>query len=609
RLPEEKRRGMTIDIGFASLQLGPLQLGIVDVPGHERFIKNMLAGAAGVDIALLIVAADDSVMPQTREHLAILQLLDIRHGLIAITKCDRADQNWLELVEDEIRQLTAGTFLEAAPIVRTAVPNDGPAQGLPALRDAIASVCQQVVEKWDTGLFRMPIDRAFTVPGLGTVVTGTVWSGQLSVRDEVEWLPAAKQLVVRGLQNHGLDTPALVRGQRAAINLTGVHPSEIARGHEVAIPGYLVPAKMLTVELQVLGDSARAVKHRSRQRLYLGAQHVMVTVALLEDQALEPGSRGLAQLHCAEPVVAVSGQPFVLRAESPLSTMGGGRIIQPRGGRISRRQPDRIERLKELLSTNDAVRAAAAIYFYETQPWTLLDLCRDASLSLHRCGAVVEELEAAGTIVKFVFKASQESRVHREILHDWEQRVLRLVDQLHAQFPLSPTVSRDRVTALDRRNCEATIVPALIDRLIERGALHGDQQAVALAGFSPRLSQVQQRLRERLLGEFQAAGYQPPTPVDLAQATSSSAEQIREMLDLCVAEGQLVHLTEGWYLHADVAAMLRSQLRAALSSGPGLTVREIRELLGTQRKFAVPICEYLDRIGFTRRVGDLRLLR
>ena len=609
RLPEEKRRGITIDIGFANLEIGPWHLGIVDVPGHERFIKNMLAGAAGIDIALLIVAADDSVMPQTREHLAILRLLDIQHGIVVITKCDRVEPAWLDMVEDDIHRLTVGTFLEKAPIVRTAVPGVGPSLGLTSLRDAIQAVCQQVADKSAAEVFRMPVDRAFSLQGLGTVVTGTVWSGQLNVRDEVEWLPPGKRLNVRGLQNHGCDAQTVVRGQRAAINLSGVHPSELVRGHELASPGYLVPSKLLTVELQVLGDSPRSIKHRSRQRLYVGTQELIVTVALLGQQAIEPGQSGLAQLHCAEPAIAVAGQPFVVRAESPLVTIGGGHVLQPRADRITRRQPARIQRLEALQSKAEVVRAATAIYFYAFEPWTALDLCRDANLGLDRSPALVEQLEQTGEVVELAIRPSRRLRVHRDVLSDGQQQLLKLVEQLHAQHPLQPLVPRERVAALDKRILDVPIIDALIDQLIERGSLRGDQRAVALVDFAPRLSTAQQRLREQILAALQQAGLRPPTPAELSQSTSADDGNVRQILDLCTAQNLLVYLSDELYLHQEAEAAMRLQLQQALREGAGLTVSQIRDLLGTSRKIAVQICEHLDRVGLTRRVGDLRVLR
>ncbi|MGD9720127.1 MAG: selenocysteine-specific translation elongation factor [Pirellulales bacterium] len=608
-LPEERRRGITIDLGFANLDLGKFRLGIVDVPGHERFVRNMLAGAAGIDIALVVVAADDSVMPQTREHLDILRLLGIRHGLVALTKCDRVETSWPDLVEDEIRRVATGTFLENAPIVRTAIPNDGPHQGLSSLRDAIFSVCERVESLSDSGLFRLPIDRAFSVPGRGTVVTGTVWSGQLKVRDEVEWLPDGKTLVVRGLQNHGRDTDVISRGQRAAINLIGVHHGEIVRGHELATPGYLSPSKLLTTDLQVLANCPRSIRHRSRQRLYLGTQEVIVTVALLEHSAIEPGGRGLAQLHCAAPAVASAGQPFVMRAESPLVTIGGGRILQALAPRITRRQFRRVERLNDLRSAPDADRAAAAIYFYGSKAWTEIDLCRDANLRVESCGEVIEQLAQAGIVVALPTKPRQRVRFHRDVLVEYEERILKLLGQLHARAALQLTIPPERIIELCGPSKDRYLVQAVIDRLIERDVLRGDHNGIALARFSPTLSVLQLGLRDQILATLREGEFTPPTPAEIAQITASTEEDVFQMLKLCTAQGELVHLGDQLFLHSEAEAEMRARLRESLQQGTGLTVSRIRDLLGTTRKFAVPICEHLDRIGFTRREGDLRVLR
>ena len=609
RLPEEKQRGITIDIGFAHLDLEPFHLGIIDVPGHERFIKNMLAGAVGIDIALLVVAADDSVMPQTREHLAILQLLGVRHGVIAITKCDRVEPSWLELVEDDIRNLVAGTFLERAPVVRTAVPSDGSAHGMEELRAAIRSACEQVSEICQSELFRLPVDRAFSVQGWGTVVTGTVWSGRLNVGDEVEWLPMRKKLTVRGLQNHGVQTELVVRGQRAAINLTGAHHTEIERGHELSTAGCLVPSKVLTVDLQVLDDSAWPIKHRSRQRLYIGTQEVMVSVALLQDSLVEPGQNALAQLHCANSVVAIGGQPFVIRAESPLVTIGGGRVLLPCASRVSKRQRALIERLNALRRAEDRQRAEIAIHNYGLTSWKELDLCRDAAVDVNRARQLIGVLAASGTVVELAVKPRGTIWVHHEALKDAEQRILSILGQLHAQWPIRPSIPRDRVALSCQSWHDAHVTEALLDRLVGCGALRGDHGKVALSGFSPQLTLAQKRLREQLLTTWREAALKPPEPTELSQILSSDEAELRQLIDLCTAQGDLVHLSGDLFLHQEFESMMRHRLQQALANGKRLTVSEIRDLLATTRKFAVPICEYLDRIGFTRREGDLRSLR
>ncbi len=608
RLPAEKQRGITIDIGFATLDVGSYRLGVVDVPGHERFVKNMLAGAVGVDLALLVVAADDSIMPQTREHLAIMRLLDVRHGVVAITKCDRVEPDWAELVEEELRRLVAGTFLEDAPVVRTAI-SDEAQQGIEQLRDALHDVCRRVAPSDDQSVFRMPIDRAFTVEGRGTVVTGTVWSGTLRVRDEVDWWPAGKKLAIRGLQNHGQDSDMVGRGQRAAVNLLGVHHSEITRGHEIATPTYLRPSKLLTVELHVLDDSPRAIRHRSRQRLYLGTQEVMVTVATLDRKPIEPGGRSRAQLHCATPTVSASGQPFVVRSESPLVTIGGGVVLQPCPGRITPRQPQQIERLAGLLSDDEVERAQTAIYFFATGDWTELDLCRDARLDLEQCSTAIRTLESSGTIVALDVKPRRTLRLHRDVVQREEQRVLKIVEQLHNQSTLKTTVPRDRVIALHAVEGDTNVSDALIDRLAEGGALVGDQQSMALPGYAPELSAGQRQLHERILAVLQESGLQPPGPAEMAKTYGAREDEVRRLLEYCVACGEAVRLDDKLYLHRDVETAMRDQLRTRLADGSGMTVSQIRDVLGTSRKFAVPICEHLDRIGMTQRQGDLRVLR
>jgi selenocysteine-specific elongation factor len=313
RLPEEKARGITIDIGFASLDLPPYRLGIVDVPGHERFVKNMLAGATGIDLALLVVAADDSVMPQTREHLEILRLLGLRHGVIALTKCDLADETTRQVVELDVSELVRGTFLEDAPVVFTAAHSGA---GIPELKAAIAEACRRVEERPGSQCFRLAIDRAFVVQGHGTVVTGSVTSGSVRVGDEVEWQPRGERVRVRSLQNHDRPVEEVHRGQRAAINLAGVRHEDVVRGQELAVAGFLLPSKVMTVRLHCLAAMRRPIKHRMPARFHLGTSEVMGTVSLLDCDTVEPGRWGLAQVFLEEPATGTWGQPFVVRESS-----------------------------------------------------------------------------------------------------------------------------------------------------------------------------------------------------------------------------------------------------------------------------------------------------
>jgi selenocysteine-specific elongation factor len=371
----------------------------------------------------------------------------------------------------------------------------------------------------------------------------------------------------------------------------------------------LAPSKVLTVDLEVLGDSPWPIKHRSRQRLHVGTQEVMITVALLQDSRIEPGQRGLAQLHCAKPVVAMGGQPLVIRAESPLITIGGGRVLLPCAPRVTKRQPARLERLNGLRHAAEAERIAMAIYMYGLRSWSVLELCRDTAIDIHRARRLIDDLVESGTLIEVPVKPRGAIRVHQQALKEADERILSVLSHLHTQWPLRPSVPRDRVAAKCQPWHDAQLTEALLDRLVGCGAVRSDHGRVALASFSPQLTSAQERLREQLLSAWQAAALKPPEPAELCKTLSSNESEFRQLVDLCTAEGALVHVGGDIFLHQEVESMMRRQLQRELANGKKLTVSEIRDLLATSRKFAVPICEYLDRIGFTQREGDLRSLR
>ncbi len=605
RLPQEKERGITIDIGFAHLDLGDWQLGIVDVPGHERFIKNMLAGAAGVDIALLVVAADDSVMPQTLEHLSILELLQVKHGLIAITKADLADPDWLDLVEEDVRTMAEGTFLEGSPIVRTSATKR---TGFDDLKAAVAEICADVDVTDTSSVFRMAIDRSFVMHGRGTIVTGTVWSGRASTGEEVQWLPEGKKLKIRGLQSHGRDAETVQRGQRAALNLQGVHHTEIGRGNELATPNLLRPTRRITVHVRVLKDSPLPVRHRAHLRLHLGTQEVISSVRLLRGTTIEPGEQGFAQLICAEPIVAMARQPFVIRCESPVITLGGGTVIQPTDRRISRRDPDAIDRLEGLTSDDELTRAAAAAYFNLAGAFTELDLCREADIPEDRAAAVIGELLSSGSIAELTSGPRGVLRLHKDYLQTLRKRIKRVMKRLHDASPLESAIPRQRLAG-KLSYIAPEVVSAVVDRLVAESQLVGDENAVALASFKPKLTATQLRLYEIIDDAYKSAGFSPPSAGNLAQEHAVDVAEVKPIIELAASGGHLVHLGGGMHIHKDCEEQLREKITTALAEGEGMTVSQIRDLLGITRKHAVPICEYLDRIGLTKRQGDLRVLK
>ncbi len=603
RLPAEKQRGITIDLGFASLDLGGRHLALVDVPGHERFIRNMLAGASGLDLALLVVAADDSVMPQTREHLEILRLLGLEGGLVVLTKCDLADPTWLDLVEDDVRGLVVGTFLEGAPVVRTAATAGS---GIDDLKARLADLADAAPGRVDPGLFRMAIDRSFTVAGHGTIVTGTVASGEVAVGDELDWLPSGRSVRVRGLHRHDRAVDRLHRGSRAAINLGGVHHAEIHRGHELASPGYLVSTRILGVEVRESPEAPRPLKHRGRYRVHLGTAEVAATLAILEGNALEPGGRGLAQLFLAEPVAAVHGQPFVIRAESPPATLGGGRVLRPWGPRIRRKDAPMIDRLARLAAPDPGVRLAAALANQGLASWTEATLARDSGLPFADLARALADLGASGALVTLPLGPRRTTRVLAEVAAVLEDRVLRSLGRLHEASPRFSMISRARVASSLADLDNDALVAGVIDRLKAHGRVVADARSAALSGFEPKLSQAERKLKREIADAYRAGGFTPPDPAEWTAKGASKATTVPDLLALLREEEQIVELGPGLYLDREAELEMRRRLAVRLGEGTGMTMAELRDLLGTSRKFAVPIGEYLDRIGLTRRDGDLR---
>jgi selenocysteine-specific elongation factor len=608
RLPEEKARGITIDIGFANLQLGEFKLGIVDVPGHERFVKNMLAGATGVDLAVLIVAADDGIMPQTREHLDILKLLGLRHGLIALTKADLVDDITRDVVMLELQDFVAGSFLEGQPIIATSAHTG---QGFEELKKAIAAECEKITAKSASAWFRLPIDRSFVVQGHGTVVTGTITSGGVKVGDELEWHrgDGTRELVrIRGLNNHGTPVQDVQRGQRGAINLAGVPHDAVRRGQELATPGYLVPSKVLTVRMLALTTTRKAIKHRLPCRLHIGTAEVMATVSILDADTVEPGAWVFAQLFLDEPVTAVWGQPFVIRDSSAERTLGGGQVLQPVGQKIRRKNIEQLEYAERLWNDDAASRAKAVAWFAGHAGFTPDSFVRDAGVSPDTVHTLADELVADKTAVELLLPPHRKLLIHAGWLDELGERMLGVLATLHEQNPLMTNHDRQKVLSrLDYVGDEA-LLQAVADRLIKLKQLIGDTRRIARADFKPKLSVNQRKLKDRIVEEHKKAGFQPPDPSIYINLAGGSAGALRDIFEVACAEGYLVRVTEELYLHADADQLMRTNVTKKLKTVPGLTVAEIRDILGTTRKYAVPLCEFLDRSGLTRRDGDLRVL-
>jgi selenocysteine-specific elongation factor len=454
----------------------------------------------------------------------------------------------------------------------------------------------------------MAIDRSFSVAGHGTVVTGTVASGSVSVGEELEWQPSGTTVRVRGLHRHDRPVERVGRGSRAAINLAGVRHFDIRRGHELAAPGYLRATRMLSVELATSAQAIRAFKHRGRYKLHIGTAEVSAVLSLLETDEASPGQAQLAQLFVAEPVVAVYGQPFVLREESPPATLGGGRVLQPSPVRLRRRDRASINRLGRLRSTSPVDRLSAALAFLGTEPWTERRLVAVVGMSGDEIDSALGALMASGALVDLPVGPRRTVRVTAERAADLEDRALRALSRLHAARPRHSAIPRAQLAAAFPDLANEAITAGLIERLKEQGKVVADARTVALSGFAPKLSQGERKLKAELAETIRSGGMSPRETADLAAAAGQRGAAVPDLLALLCDEQQIVAINAQLFLDADVETELRRRVARRLADGSAITMAELRDLLGTTRKYAVPLGEYLDRIGLTRRDGDVRRL-
>lgn len=603
RLPEEQKRGITIELGFAELEIDDYRLGIVDVPGHEKFVRQMLAGATGMDLALLVVAADDSVKPQTREHFDVLRILDLPAGVIALTKCDVADPDWIGLVEEEVRELVKGSFLEDAPIVQTSSAEN---VGIDELRTVLASTAEKVVQERSDrldGPFRMAIDRAFTIEGHGTVVTGSVSYGKCNVGDHLLIEPGNLEVRVRGLQNHDSAAESVQRGQRAAINLAGIHRDDVTRGHELISPGHLIASRLITVQIQMLDEVQRPLKNRAKVRLHVGTTEVLATVALFDCDKAEAGQHVYAQLFLSESVVASWNQAFVLRSESPIETIAGGRIVVPVAEKIKKPNSDQLAMMKQLQSSDELDRASAAIYFVGGDHAGHKELSRTAGVA--DTESVYQALCDRGDVIRVAKSAQREIRLHRMICDEIQIRVAGALNRLHDENPLRTMFDRSTVANQFAYLGQTAVIDALLKRMEKEKTIRLTEKGIGMADRGPKLSKNEKVVLAELIQQFADAKYQPPTVKECQQAATKNQSSVPQLITLAASDGDLVEISSDYYLHTDVEQELKSSLTEAMADG-GMTLSEIREMLGTTRKYAVPICEYLDRTGFTVRDGDLR---
>jgi selenocysteine-specific elongation factor len=598
RLPEEKRRGITIELGFAHFDANGVRYALIDVPGHERFIHTMVAGASGVDAALLVIAADDSVMPQTREHLALLEMLGVRRGVIAISKCDLVDDEHLGMVDLEVAELIAGTFLADAPRLHVSAHTG---RGIEDLRQALITVVQSSPPRPVGDVrFRLPIDRAFSREGQGAVVTGTVWRGTARVGDTLHLLPSCESVRIRRLQSQGRDVESVTAGERAAINLAGIKASAIRRGDELATPNAFEPGRRHLVQLRVLADARQGLKHRQLVRVHLGANQATAQV-LMDQREVAPGQTAFAALWTKTPIVAEYGQPLVLRQLSPATTIGGGTFIAP-ALRPSDKLKDCLAAASGLAAAEPATRLAAYVDLRRETGLGPLSTTQ-VGLDAAACETVASQLVTKKALIRAA--GSPPTYVAAQRFQRLQQKLIRRIQaELERRKPASQ-VPLSVILAAMSRAASAPVLDALIEDMVARRELVRRGDRIGLPSGA-ELSQRQRQFLGTLLAELAAAGPAPPTLKELAERHGQSLRDLEPLVQVGVDDGQLVRLSREMAIDREALESLRRSLAGHFERHPTAKVGEIREQWGITRKHAVPIFEFFDECRVTARQGDLR---
>jgi selenocysteine-specific elongation factor len=601
RLKEEQERGMSIELGFAQFVLpSGRRAGVIDVPGHERFLKNMLAGAASIDLVLLVIAADEGVMPQTREHLDILHLLRTRRGLIVLTKSDLVDEEWLELVSDDVRAAVKGTFLADAPLLAVSAHSG---HGMPELVRALEAAAEKMETRPTSGAWRLSVDRAFTIGGFGTVVTGTLLSGTIRLEDRVEVLPAGRETRVRALQTHGESAREVVAGSRVAVNLGGLPLEEVHRGDVLAPPGAFPVTTAFDARLEMLPDTDVTLKHRTRVRVYLGTAEVFARVMLLDREALEPGQNGLVQFRLETPAVAARLDRFVVRLYSPPITLGGGTVIDPSAQRHRRFVPEVIEGLRLREQGTPLESLAQALLARGFVPATADVAAALAGVPKVEAEALMEEGVERGVLAR-----TRAGIVHAEVLARLRAALLAELDEFHRKQPMRPGLAREELRSRLSRRIGPKEFPLLLEAVEADGSVVVEGARVRRADFQPAFTSEHASFAQRARAALLEAPAAPPSFEEVVAQNGLPEATARAVWDALIESGELVRVAEGVVLHRDAVARIVQQVRDYFQTEATMTASQFRDLIGSTRKYAVPLLEYLDSQRVTRRRGDERVI-
>ena len=603
RLKEEKLRGITIELGFAHLKLpSGIIVGIVDVPGHERFVKNMVAGATGIDLVALIIAADEGVMPQTREHLEICSMLNIKHGMVIVTKIDLVDKEWLNLVRDDVSSFLTGTFLQDAPMVEVSSKTG---EGIKELTITLDELAKKISERPPGNFFRLPIDRVFTMRGFGTVVTGTTVSGHIDVGSEVTIYPKGIRSKVRGIQVHQQDVPSVRAGLRTAINLQGLEKEAITRGDVVAEKDSLKPTYILDTVLKYLDSAPKKLQNRAKVRFHCSTSEIIATVILLDRDNLSPGDQCFAQFRLERPTVVLSRDRFVIRSYSPIRTIGGGYILNPLPLKKKRFSQGVLKELNILNKGPDQAIVEQHIKGSRLQGLSKTELSFLTNLSKKDLDGLINGLISNNVI----FRSDMENDIfiHTEFYNKAKEEIITILGDYHRRFPLKEGLIKEELRSRMASNMKEKLFNQLINGLIQEALIVRDRDIIRLKDHQIELLQDQEELRNQIEQIYLKEGLEPPYFKDLGQ--NIREREGRDLLEIMVKDGTLIKVKEDLYFHKKAIEELKRGLVDFIKEKGEITTPELKKLTGVSRKYTIPLIEYFDKIQLTVRIGDKRILR
>jgi selenocysteine-specific elongation factor len=604
RLKEEKERGITIELGFTFLDLpSGIRLGIIDVPGHEKFVKHMVAGAWGIDLVALVIAADEGIMPQTREHLDICKLLKVKQGLIVLTKIDLVDRELLDLVKEEVADIVKDTFLNGAPILAVSSVSG---EGIPQLLETLDRLSKEIEEKSSKGLFRLPIDRVFVIKGFGTVVTGTVISGTLSLGETIQILPSNLEGKVRTLQVYGRSVEKTVAGERAAVNLQGIEASAIERGNVLVRPNTFRPTRLIDAFLEYLPSAPRPLRHRTHQRFHIGTTLANASLFLLDRDEVVPGEGGFIQLRLEQPVVALPQDRFVIRGSSTIQTLGGGVVLDSHPDKHRRFSPSVIADLNLLKDGTTEQALLQHIHHSGMVGTTLEDLLNRIERSPQEIESIIRKMVERGDLL---FIDSESIKViEKEQYQRLKERVLAQLVEFHQRFPMKSGLSKEELRTKLPPEVDVKLFQILMNELIHLKEVVLEKDKMRLP--THHISSVDEKgLVKRVEGAVLKGGLQPPSPKELSEDWSEREEEVRAIFEHLVHEGILVKIKSEIYFHRSAFEKLKGELVNYLKGHQEITTAQFKEMTKASRKYVIPLIEYFDQIKLTLRLGEKRVLR